>query len=73
MKSNLKDVFLMIFALVGLYLLFEISQNGRYVIIANRDLLDTRNGKIYYGYVKEKIVSGKPEFYWVLKYEEVKK
>ena len=71
MKSNLKDVLLVIIGIAGLYLLFEISQNGRYVIIEGR-LLDTRNGKIYYGYTKEKIVSGKPEFYWVQKFEEVK-
>ncbi|AWL08583.1 hypothetical protein HME7025_00712 [Aquirufa nivalisilvae] len=73
MKSNLKDVFLLTFAFIGLYLLFEISQNGRYVIIGDGDLLDTRNGRVYYSELKEKIVSGKPRFYWVLNYEDVKK
>jgi hypothetical protein len=72
MKSNLKDYLLVLFALVGLYLLFEISQNGRYVITKDGDLYDTRNGKVYYKYKKEKIVSGGPVFYWVLRFEEVK-
>ena len=72
MKSNLKDVLLVIIGIVGLYLLFEISQNGRYVLVGREDLLDTRNGKIYYSYLKEKRIPGQPEYYWVLKYEEVK-
>ncbi|MFD3276785.1 hypothetical protein [Aquirufa echingensis] len=72
MKSNLKDIFFFLASIIALYLLFDISQNGRYVITENRDLLDTRNGKIYFNYLKEKRIPGKPEYYWVLKYEEVK-
>jgi hypothetical protein len=74
MKSNLKDILLIIIGVVGLYLLFEISkkENGRYVIAADGVLLDTQNGKIYFRYLKEKTYPGKPEFYWVQKYEEVK-
>jgi hypothetical protein len=72
MKSNVKDFFLVIVCLIGLYLLFQISQNGRYIIDNEDVLLDTRNGKVYYKYKKEKIVSGGPVFYWVLRFEEVK-
>ena len=72
MKSNVKDLFLVIVCFIGLYLLFQISQNGRYVIDNEDVLLDTRNGKVYYKYKKEKIVSGGPVFYWVLRFEEVK-
>lgn len=48
MKSNLKDFLLVLFALVGLYLLFEISQNGRYEFSSDGLIVgDTRNGKVY--------------------------
>ena len=75
MKSNFKDVLLVIFALIGLYLLFEISQkdNGRYVVSNDGfSLVDSQTGKIYFRYNKEKVNSGEPVYYWVLKYEEVK-
>ncbi len=72
MKSNLKDILLVIIGIVGLYLLSEISQNGRYVMVGSEDILDTRSGKIYYSYLKDKRLPGQPEYYWVLKYEGVK-
>ncbi len=72
MKTNLKDILLLVFGLVGLYLLFEISQNGRFVKVGDYNILDTRNGKIYFSYQKEKKVPGNPDFYWVLKFEGVK-
>ncbi len=75
MKSNFKDVLIVIFALIGLYLLFEISQkdNGRYVVINDGySLVDSQTGKIYHRYNKEKVNPGEPVYYWVLKYDEVK-
>ena len=72
MKSNVKDLFLVIVCLIGLYLLFQISQNGRYIIDNNNVLLDTRNGKMYFPKGKVKRVLGEPDYYWDLKYEEVK-
>jgi len=72
MKSNVKDLFLVIVCLIGLYLLFQISQNGRYIIDNNNVLLDTRNGKMYFPNAKVKRVSGEPNYYWDLKYDEVK-
>lgn len=74
MKSNLKDILLIIIGIAGLYLLFEISQkdNGRYVVADDGVLLDSQTGKIYFRYTKEKRYPGKPEFYWVQKFEEVK-
>jgi hypothetical protein len=72
MKSNVKDLFLVIVCLIGLYLLFQISQNGRYIIDNNNVLLDTRNGKMYFPNAKAKRVLGEPNYYWDLKYDEVK-
>lgn len=75
MKSNLKDVLLIVIGIVGLYLLFEISQkdNGRYVVSKDGFLLvDSQTGKIYFRYNKEKVIPGEPVYNWVLKYDEVK-
>ena len=68
MKSNLKDFLLVLFALVGLYLLFGISQNGRYEFFNDGLIvLDTRNGKVYvHGEQKDGLR------YWKQLYEEVK-
>ena len=72
MKSNIKDLFLVIVSLIGLYLLFEISQNGRYEVKTNNVLLDTRNGKMYLPFSKGPKVKGEPVFHWELEFEEVK-
>jgi hypothetical protein len=65
MKSNFKDIFLVIVSLIG-------SQNGRYIIDDKNVLLDTRNGKMYFPNEKVKRVTGEPNYYWDLKYDEVK-
>lgn len=47
MKENLKELIIVVFGVMLLYLLFELSQNGRYQIIGDKYLLDTRNGQTY--------------------------
>ncbi len=47
MKPSLKDILIIILSIVSLYLLFELSRNGRYQSISEGMILDTRNAKVY--------------------------
>lgn len=47
MKLNIRDTVYIIFLSIALFLLYEISQNGRYQTYTEHRMIDTRTGKIY--------------------------
>lgn len=67
MKSNIKEALYFVLTLIGLFLLFEISQNGRFQTYNERYMIDTRTGKIY-----ESIADGNKKIWrWDLITKEV--
>lgn len=67
MNLNIKDALYFILILIGLFLLFGLSQNGRYQTYDEKYMIDTRTGKTY-----ESIVDGKKSVYrWDLITKEV--
>ncbi len=47
LKSYLKELLISIFGIIIIFLLWNLSQNGRYQTMDNTRILDTRSGKIY--------------------------
>lgn len=77
MKQNIKDALTIIFALIAIFFLFEISRNGRYQMVIDkmaRDqlLLDTRNGKTYETISNGNVKSGGPYYSWQILADEIK-
>ena len=72
MKLNIKDALYFVFALIALFLLFEISQNGRYRMINSQLILDTRNGKTYTSVRNGNNESTGPYYTWQIQDDEVK-
>lgn len=74
MKLISRDVIIIIQGIIGLFLLFKISQNGRYQSLGEgSSVLDTSNGKFY---TLERNGNNNPEigpiFKWKIQSEEVK-
>ena len=72
MKLNFKDALYFIFALIALFLLFGISQNGRYQMVRDQVILDTRSGKTYEAVRNGNNQPEGPYYTWKIQDEAIK-
>lgn len=71
MKLNIKDAIYFVIALIALFLLFQISQNGRYQMVRDQIILDTRNGKTYEAIRNGNNKPGGPYYTWQIQDEAI--
>ncbi len=71
MKLNIKDALYIMFLLIALFLLFEVSQNQRYQMVNEVTILDTRNGKMYESIRNGNNKQGEPVYKWTILSEAI--